>query len=101
MPLSASNKGWKAQWFYTKNVEDGLSADIDSLATPNPNWSARPSSEETHHVEELLDLLDCVNINELSVLKTSSAGGSSRAKKGPIPRMSNGMRTLCEKRRGR
>jgi hypothetical protein len=35
--LSTSNKGWKAWWFYTKNIEDGLSMDIDSPATPNPN----------------------------------------------------------------
>ena len=63
MPLSTSNKGWKAWWFYTKNVEDGLSTDIDSPATPNHNWSARQSSEEMHHVEELLDLLAWVNIN--------------------------------------
>ena len=63
MPLSTSNKGWKAWWFYTKNVEDGLSVDIDSPTTPNPNRLARPSSEEMHQVEELLDLLAHVNIN--------------------------------------
>jgi len=63
VPLNTSMKGWKSKWFYTKNVEDELSTDIDSLATPNPNWSVRPSSDEMHHVEELLDLLARVNID--------------------------------------
>lgn len=35
--LSTSNKGWKSKWFYTKNVEDGLPTDINSLAASNPN----------------------------------------------------------------
>jgi hypothetical protein len=97
--LSTSNNGWKARWFYTENIEDGLFVDIDSPATPNPNWSARPSSDEMHHVEELLDLLPMSKLMELSVLKTSSAGESSPAKKGPIPHMSTGTWTLCEKHR--
>ena len=30
VPLRTSNKGWKAKWFYTENIELGLSGDIDS-----------------------------------------------------------------------
>jgi hypothetical protein len=35
--LSTSNKGWKSKWFYTKNVEHGLSEDIDTEARTNSN----------------------------------------------------------------
>ena len=61
IPLSTSNKGWKAKWFYTENIEFGLSGDINSKQKTNPNWSARPSSDEMVQVEELLDLLARVN----------------------------------------
>ena len=37
VPLSTSNKGWRSWWFYTENVEDGLSIDIESPANPNLN----------------------------------------------------------------
>jgi hypothetical protein len=30
----------------TENIEDSLSANIESLAKPNANWSARPSGDE-------------------------------------------------------
>jgi hypothetical protein len=62
VPLSTSNKDWKLKWFYTENTKDGLSTDIDSPATSNPNWSAKPSSDEMQHVEELLDVLNRVNV---------------------------------------
>jgi hypothetical protein len=61
--LSTSNKGWKVKWFYTENIELGLSGDIDSKPKTNPNWSVRPSDDEMVQVEELLDLLARVNIN--------------------------------------
>ena len=63
VPLSTSNKGWKSKWFYTKNVENGILEDIDSKAKPNPNWSARLNRDEIVQVEELLDLLACVDID--------------------------------------
>lgn len=69
VPFSTSNKGWKSKWFYTKNTEDGLSTDIDSPATSNPNWSAKPSSDEMQQVEELLNLLNRVNINGVECMQ--------------------------------
>lgn len=38
VPLNSSMKGWKSKWFYTENVEDGISTDIYSSTKPNPNW---------------------------------------------------------------
>jgi hypothetical protein len=31
VPLNSSIKGWNARWFYTKNVEESIWADIDSM----------------------------------------------------------------------
>jgi len=63
VPLSTSNKGWKSKWFYTENVEHGLSEHIDTEVKTNPNWSVKPSSDEMVQVEELLDLLARVDID--------------------------------------
>ena len=41
VPLNTSLKGWNAKWFYIRNVEPSLSADIDHLAVPSANWSAK------------------------------------------------------------
>lgn len=37
VPLNTSLKGWKARWFYIRNVEPSLSAEIDYLAVPRAN----------------------------------------------------------------
>lgn len=39
-------KGCKSRRFYTKNVEDDISADIDSPARPKLNWTARPTDND-------------------------------------------------------
>lgn len=65
--LTTSMKGWKSKWFYTVNIEDSLSADIDSPTQPIPNWSMRPNSDEMHQVEELLDILIRTNIDGVRV----------------------------------
>ena len=48
VPLNSSVKGYNARWFYTKNVEESISANIDSMAKLNANWAAMPSSKEMH-----------------------------------------------------
>lgn len=63
VPLSTSNKGWTSKWFYTENVEHGLSEDINTEPKTNLNWSAKPGGDEMVQVEELLDLLACVDID--------------------------------------
>ena len=45
-PLNTSLKGWNAKWFYIRNAEPSLSTDIDHLAVPSTNWSARPTSSK-------------------------------------------------------
>lgn len=40
-----------------QNAEESISADINSKAKLNANWMARPSGEEMHQVEELLEIL--------------------------------------------
>jgi len=40
VPLNSSMKGWNARWFYIKNWEPSISAEIDQLAVPNANWTA-------------------------------------------------------------
>ena len=64
-----SLKGWNAKWFYIQNVEPSLSADIDYLAVPSANWSARPTSSEMTQVDELLQILGQMhnNLNKLGV----------------------------------
>ena len=57
VPLNTSLKGWNAKWFYIQNAEPSLSADIDHLAVPSANWSARPTSSEMTQVDELLQIL--------------------------------------------
>ena len=57
VPLNTSLKGWNAKWFYIQNAEQSLSADIDHLAVPSANWSARPTSSEITQVDELLQIL--------------------------------------------
>ena len=37
VPLNMSLKGWNAKWFYIRNAEPSLSADIDHLAVPSAN----------------------------------------------------------------
>ena len=44
VPLNTSLKGWNAKWFYIRNAEPSLSADIDHLAVPSANWSMRLDS---------------------------------------------------------
>jgi hypothetical protein len=63
VPLSTSLKGWKSKWFYTENVKNGLSIDIDTPPKLHPNWTDKPIGDEMMQVEELLILLDQVNIN--------------------------------------
>ena len=46
VPLNTLLKGWNAKWFYIQNVEPSLLANIDHLAVPSANWSARPNSSE-------------------------------------------------------
>ena len=57
VPLNTSLKGWNAKWFYIRNAELSLSADIDRLVVPSANWSARPTSSEMTQVDELLQIL--------------------------------------------
>ena len=57
VPLNPSLKGWTAKWFYIRNAEPSLSANIDQLAVPSDNWSARPSSADMVQVKELLQIL--------------------------------------------
>ena len=54
IPLNTSLKGWNARWFYIRNAKPSLLADIDHLAVPHPNWSARPNGSEMAQVDELL-----------------------------------------------
>ena len=67
VPLNSSMKGWNARWFYTKNWEPSISAEIDQLAVPNANWTARPSSEEMNQVEELLSILKQTNVDGVGI----------------------------------
>ena len=57
VPLNTSLKVWNAKWFYIRNAEPSLSADIDRLAVPSINWSARLISSEMTQVDELLQIL--------------------------------------------
>ena len=57
VPLNMSLKGWNAKWFYIRNAEPSLLADIDHLAVPSANWSARSISSEMTQVDELLQIL--------------------------------------------
>ena len=57
VPLNSLVKGWNARWFYTKNVEQSISTDIDSMVVPNANWTTRPCGEEMNQVEKLLEIL--------------------------------------------
>ena len=67
IPLNSSMKGWNARWFYTKNWEPSISAEIDQLAVPNANWIAWPSSEEINQVEELSSILKKTNVNGVGI----------------------------------
>ena len=67
VPLNSSMKGWNARWFYTKNWEPSISPEIDQLAVPNANWTARPSGEEMNQVEELLSILRKTNVDGVGV----------------------------------
>ena len=57
VPLNMSLKGWNAKWFYIRNAKSSLSADIDHLAVPSTNWSARSIGSEMTQVDELLQIL--------------------------------------------
>lgn len=57
VPLNTSLNGWNARWFYICNAEPSLSDEIDFLAVPRPNWSARPISSDMTQVKELLQIL--------------------------------------------
>ena len=46
VPLNTSLKGWTTRWFLIRNDEPSQPANIDHLAEPNANWSARPMSAE-------------------------------------------------------
>ena len=46
VPLNTSLKGWNAKWFYIRNAQPSLFADIDDIAVPSANRSARPNGEE-------------------------------------------------------
>jgi len=67
IPLNSSMKGWNARWFYTKNWEPSISAEIDQLAVPNANWTAWPSGEEMKQVEQLLSILEQTNVDGVGV----------------------------------
>ena len=62
-PLNTSLKGWNAKWFYIRNAEPSLSANIDHLAVPSANWSARPISSDMTQVNELLQILGQMHNN--------------------------------------
>lgn len=67
IPLNTSLKGWYAKWFYVRNWEPSIVADIDHYAVPNANWSARPTGEEMNQVEELLDILKTIKLDGVGV----------------------------------
>ena len=56
------------RWFYIENAEDSHSTDIDTMVGSNVNWTMRPSSEEMHQVEKLLDILARTDINGVGVI---------------------------------
>jgi len=69
VPLNTSLKGWTARWFYVRNWEPSILADINHYAVPNANWSARPSGEMSQ-VKELTKILKKIKLDGVGVAVT-------------------------------
>lgn len=54
-------------YFYIENAEDSLSADIDTMASSNANWTSRPSGEEMVQEDELLEILAWTDVDGVGI----------------------------------
>lgn len=59
--------GWTTKWFYYRNWEQNIPADIDHYVVPNANWSVRPRGEEMSQVEELMKILKEIILDGVSI----------------------------------
>jgi hypothetical protein len=59
VPLSSSTRDWYKKWFYVQQEQEPFVAcDVAQILEQQESWSARLSSAERVHVEELLGMFD-------------------------------------------